>query len=386
MRRLTVCCLAILLALTNSAESNEVFQFAFLCDSRSDTHIAKCTDSNSGVSSILPILVTDILNRNTSGTIKLVLFPGDLIAGYLKRDAQSVAECNRIMFHKWREVMKPLADSGMQISITAGNHDVAELNEKTIDERCGNSRPYYTSPANFALFTELFSDMIPGKNGPASDLGLTYSFDMAGNHFVVLNAYNLHHHNTFSNETISWLEADLKQAAESGKRIFVTSHSPAFPGGGHMWDSVPFFDPQYGCSNYDPRFGIDQRTERDRFWNILKKYGVIGYFSGHEHNIQVQLVEGVWHVISGGVTEKIYPLNGADTKKKTNTILYDGHPQNQRASINWPWDDTRKPYWGWCLVTVDSNGVRMDVIGSDVQPQKPEDLRILKSFILKSEK
>jgi hypothetical protein len=92
---------------------------------------------------------------------------------------------------------------------------------------------------------------------------------------------------------------------QRNKKIFVPH--PLVSGGGHMWDSLPFYDPKYDCDGYDSRFGIDHRTERDRFWNILKKNGVIAYFCGHEHNIQVQQVEGVWHVVSGGLTPKLSP-------------------------------------------------------------------------------
>ena len=149
-----------------------------------------------------------------------------------------------------------------------------------------------------------------------------------------------------------------------------------------MWDSLPFYDPKYDCDGYDGRFGIDHRTERDRFWNILKKNGVIAYFCGHEHNIQVQQVEGVWHVVSGGLTPKLYPLNGVKNDERRNTILYDGEFQNQRASVNWPWNDGQKSYAGWCLVNVQSDKVTMEVFGSENPPKNKSELTSLKVFEL----
>jgi hypothetical protein len=307
-----------------------------------------------------------------------------MIHGVLKRDAPSVAECNRVSLHHWREVVSPLLKAGMIMRVTVGNHETVVADASKPRVRCGDHlSPYFTEMENFKIFREVLGDMIDGTPGPESDLGLTYSFDMGGCHFAVLAAYTMFYHGAFSNETIDWLDWDLGNAREAGLKTFVVSHPPAFPGGGHMWDSLPFFNPTYNCDNYDGRFGIDRRTERDRFWNILKKHGVVAYFCGHEHNIQIQEVEGVWHVVSGGLTPRLYPLNGSKADKQKNTILYDGAFQNPRASVIWPWNEGQQSYWGWCLVTVEGEKVTLDVIGSAQIPTKRTDLKLLKSFVIK---
>jgi hypothetical protein len=186
--------------------------------------------------------------------------------------------------------------------------------------------------------------------------------------------------NSFSEETLKWLESDLAQARRAGLRLFVASHPPAFPGGGHMWNSLSFFDPSYTCDDYS---GIDRRKERDRFWNILKKHDVVAYFCGHEHNIQIQNVEGCWHVVSAGLTERLYPLNGSSTDTQRNRILYDGAWQNPRASTIWPWKDGPKTVWGWCLVTVEGPKITLDVFGSSHKPESANDFKKLKTFVLR---
>lgn len=370
-----------LLCVWNGAEAGEPLRFAVLCDSRGETSVTQCSNA---VSEVLDVVVQDILARNASDAIKLVLFPGDLITGKIPRDAPSTAECNRISLVKWREKMKPVLDAGITVKITAGNHEVIAYDPGRPDIQCGTRAwPYTPLPEAFQVLNETVGDLTGGKKGPASDLGWTYSFSIGSAHFVMLTAYTMFENNSFSNETVAWLEEDLREAASAGKKIFVSSHPPAFPGGGHMWDSLPFFDPDYGCQGYDPRFGIDRRTERDRFWNILKKHGVIAYFCGHEHNIQVQEVERVWHVVSGGLTRKLYPLNGAPNDTQRNTILYSGKFQNPRASVIWPWDNSKESYWGWCLVTVDGDKISMDVFGSATLPKTRDDLRLLKSFVFR---
>jgi hypothetical protein len=203
---------------------------------------------------------------------------------------------------------------------------------------------------------------------------------MQGCHFVVLSSFTMFENNSFSNETIKWLEADLESARSKGNKIFVTSHSVAFPGGGHTWDALPFYDPTYNCFNYS---GIDRRKERDRFWNILKKYGVVAYFCGHEHNTQVQLVEGCWQVTVGGLTHELYKFNGAVGDTRRNLVLYDGHFQNPKAAINWPWDENNsESHWGWALVSVDDQTVTMDIHGTASRPNSANAFKKLKTFTL----
>jgi hypothetical protein len=364
------------------AVGEQAFRFAMTCDSRGDFAPEKnCGDETVGVSPVLATVVASILENHNSNPIGLFLFPGDMMTGFFKRDAPNVAECNRPQLKRWKEAIKPFLDSGITCRVTVGNH---ELGAATLDQKprkCGeHSYPYMVDPANIEVFRETLGDLMVGDSGPPSDNGMTYSFDMSGCHFAVLAAYTVFENNSFSNETMSWLADDLAKAKAKGLHIFVVSHPPAFPGGGHLWDSLPFYDPTYQCNYYS---GIDRRKERDRFWNLLKHFGVVAYFCGHEHNIQVQNVEGVWHVLCGGLTPKLYPLNGVVEDTKKNAILYDGNFQNPRASINWPWEEGQESYWGWCKVTVEGPQIFMDVYGSTVLPEKTEHINPVKTFQLK---
>jgi hypothetical protein len=377
--------LVCILALPLRGFTDDTFRFAVFSDSRDDWKSESCSAGNGGVSPVLPIIVQDILYQNASSPIQLLMFPGDLMSGMLQRDADSVAACNRVMLKRWMAVMEPLLSAGMILRVTAGNHDVQVIENPKEQPRCGkHARLYESNPLQFEVLREAVPEMKDIRPGPVSDFGFTYSFDMGGCHFAVLNAYTLTENNSFSRETLDWLDKDLEQAGAAGvKNCFVASHPPAFPGGGHLWDSLSFYDPSYDCQGHQARVGIDHRTQRDAFWNILKKHRVVAYFCGHEHNIQVQEVEGVWHVVSGAITPKLYPLNGSPEDLNPNSTLYDGAFQNPRASENWPWNDTQKTYWGWCLVSVQGERVVMDVLGSATSPKDRSDLKLLKRFVLR---
>ncbi|MEW6348709.1 MAG: metallophosphoesterase, partial [Thermodesulfobacteriota bacterium] len=378
---------AVFVACSGHAWSGDVFRFAFMADGRADVKSASCTDNDSGISPVLGVFVKDILARHAETPMSLLLYPGDLIPGILKRDAPSVAECNRVSLTRWRETVAPLVHAGMAVKVTVGNHEAIAARPGVKVSRCGkHSWPYTPSLEVFTVFKEVLWDMIGGYPGPDGDLGLTYSFNMGGGHFAVLSAYTMFEHNSFSNSTVDWLDKDLTRARLAGLKLFVVAHPPAFPGSGEIWGSLPFYDPHYNCSDYDGQYGIDRRRERDRFWNILKKHGVIAYLCGHEHTIQIQEVEGVWQVVAGGVQVELDPLNGSGREKETNLILYNDKPQNDRASVNWPWNEHRKSLWGWCMLTVEGEKVTLEVFGSDRLPEKPEDVQPLKTFVLRDPK
>ncbi len=361
---------------------SETFRFAVMSDGRGETRGKTCS-GDSGITPLMDLFTRSILDAHAKAKIELLLFPGDLISGYFRRDAATVAECNRAQLISWKNKMEPLTQAGIPIRITAGNHEALAAPDFPISKCGSHLYPYTPKIENFEALYEVLSDMTGENTGPASGLGFTYSFDMGSCHFAVLNAYTLLHANSFSEEIIQWLMKDLADARAAGKKLFVASHPPAFPGSRHMWDSLPLYDPTFNCDGFDPEYGIDRRNERDRFWNILKQNKVTAYLCGHEHHTQIQLVEGVWQVLSGGMTAKLYPLNGAEGDKNPNTTLYDGKFQNPRASINWPWDDDKKSYWGWVLVTVDGDDVKLDVYGSDKYPRESNDFKVIKSFHLR---
>jgi len=360
----------------------DVFRFVVTSDTRGDVYAKKCADNNSGISPVLKPALESVLEVHKNRKIDLFLFPGDMIAGYNKRDTPSAAVCNKEQLSSWKQMMQVIPDSGIRLQVTLGNHEVIAMPPQGL-KKCGEHlSEYVPSVDNLMVAQEILADYYGGNAGPASDYGFTYSFDMGPCHFTVLNSYTMLHANSFSEETMRWLMDDLAKAKEGNKKLFVISHAPAFPGSRHMWGSLPLFDPTYNCDGYDPRFGIDRRTERDRFWNILKSNNVTAYFCGHEHNTQIQLVEGVWHVLAGGLTKELYPLNGALNDKRPNTALYDGKFQNPRATTIWPWDENKKSYWGWCLISVEGDGIKLEVYGNDTLPTKGEDFKILKTFEL----
>ncbi len=125
----------------------------------------KCSDNNAGVSETLRVVAQDILDKHKAAAIKLMLFPGDMMAGLFKRDASSVAECNRQSLTRWKETLLPLLDAGMAVRVTVGNHEVLSSDPSARDIHCGKGRPYTPETANFMVFKGVLGEMMGGNPG-----------------------------------------------------------------------------------------------------------------------------------------------------------------------------------------------------------------------------
>ncbi|MBI3268436.1 MAG: metallophosphoesterase family protein [Planctomycetes bacterium] len=113
-----------------------------------------------------------------------------------------------------------------------------------------------------------------------------YSFDYAGGHFVALDAG---YPGVSAAAQRRWLDEDLAAASGADLRI-------AF-----------FHQPAYGCSD---RFGrsLESSVVRDAFVPILKRHGVRLVFSGHHHNYQHAIVDGMHFVVTAGGGAPLYDL------------------------------------------------------------------------------
>lgn len=112
-----------------------------------------------------------------------------------------------------------------------------------------------------------------------------YSFDYGDAHFIVLNIYYdyLIKNGHICPRQMAWLENDLSQ--NTRPFIFVFGHEPGYPfGNRHLGDSL----------DQDP-------VRRTQFFNLLKQYNVIAYFSGHTHVYGRTSLEGVYDVGVGTI-------------------------------------------------------------------------------------
>lgn len=136
-----------------------------------------------------------------------------------------------------REVSEALAyftELGVPFLIARGTHDAPEL------------------------FSELALPAISQSVG--DEFGETYlRHDMGDCAFLVLDYQRY----TLGNAQDAWLEAQLADAAETGRRVFVVAHAPIF-----LWGRHFFGDPDL----------------MERLDSLFARYPVEAYLCGHTHN------------------------------------------------------------------------------------------------------
>jgi calcineurin-like phosphoesterase family protein len=292
--------------------SDAPFQFALMSDSR-----AGRGGGLSDVESTNWAAARDLMNRAYQEGADVILFAGDLVNGY----TASVTDYHR-QLRSWRDATAPVG-SLVPIFEGVGNHEYCgpaqEANQRYI--QCS----YTDGRAPELLFSQHF---VNPANGPGPEqLGdvegppyaeTVYSFDWGNAHFVSINSnywwMSPYGDSDFSRGNregfvmdgqLKWLDADLADARERGQRhLFVYTHEPMFPNGGHVGDSM-----YWGGR-------IPEVLEmRARLAEILSRHGVLAVIHGDEHNCSRMLVTSevcetvetpFWQIISGGAGAPFY--------------------------------------------------------------------------------
>ncbi|MFA6025163.1 MAG: metallophosphoesterase [Ignavibacteriaceae bacterium] len=243
---------------------------------------------------ILSALVDNMVK--TQPDAKFVIFAGDLVDGSKTNPDQTVTE----LLH-WKEVMSPIySNPNMvwpKIWVVVGNHEVQH-------------------PKDEENFRKIFPDVF--LNGPSDEKGISYSFDYEKHHFVFVTSDRWYYGNPNDStddkrdwhyiKNLDWLENDLKEARKRGVTdIFITSHEPAFPIGGHLRDGLPNLGLKLKLPLDSTRqWYLDQRNE---FLRILKDYKVTAYICGHEHLYGRESVDGIYQIVAGSSGAPLYYFN-----------------------------------------------------------------------------
>lgn len=266
--------LAILLASGAAcASSAEPWNFAVMGDTRG-------TNELPGVNTqVTAQIALDI----AASQCRFVLVLGDLIQGQGDIQAQYAA---------WRNAMAPVYQAGIPLYPVRGNHDCKQ------------------DPTG-AVWRKQFPNL--PTNGPAGEIGLTYSFAFSNVFCLALDQYTSPHR---INQ--AWLARQLTNTRAT--YIFAYGHEPAF-------------------RVYHADCLAENAAARDIFWDSLRHGGAQAYFCGHDHLYnRAAIIEGakpaVFQVIvgTGGAPRDKWKGKYADPRAR---------PQYDNSS-----------FFGYALVTV----------------------------------
>lgn len=224
------------------------FRFAVTDDSRAAGGVAAVKDGVAFVA--LNAIAQDMATQK----VDLVLFPGDMVLG--TTDNEKALDT---MFAAWKMAMAPLYDARIPVYVTRGNH---EYNPRQHGSRNPDDANRISYLAHFSM----------PNNGPAGEVGLTYSFTYKNATFIAFDQY-AGRTESFDNTRFApgsnrgemmnrWVLDQLRRT--SSGVTFVMAHEMMAPSASHN-----------DCLANDP-------DSRDALIHALSaRHGA--YFSGHDH-------------------------------------------------------------------------------------------------------
>ncbi len=284
----------------NGKNDNVVLTFSTVGDSRADA-----TQPNLTAQDKLWLQNTKAFTRITreiqTQKSNLFIFNGDMIMGYTKNSDANVL--NR-EYAYWRGLVANMFETGTYVVPVPGNHEVQDkfkdANGHTVKKATqANEDTWKSNMGDIIMDTDRFKQIEGvdiqnwdvqnhpqiGVNNISTDQSqLSYSFDLKGSHFVIINTDPV---GNDSHAPIEWMKQDMEKAKKnSAKHIFVFGHKDAFP-----YVADPANPPSADGLDADPK-------SRDEFWKVLEENNGT-YFCGHEHVFNVTKHGKAYQVLVG---------------------------------------------------------------------------------------
>ncbi len=166
--------------------------------------------------------------------------------------------------------LRRLQDAGIPVLVIPGNHDIGRGCYRFAGEEAEPAEG--TSAEDFRA---LYGDFGYAQALSRDEASGSYVIDAGGGRRIILLDTNSFSYNALPEESLGWLEKELKAAKRAGGEVITVSHQ-------NLLVHNPLF-----------RFGY-QLMDAETLEALLAKYGVLVHLSGHMH---------VQHLAEGAVPE-----------------------------------------------------------------------------------
>jgi len=198
--------------------------------------------------------------------------------------------------------------------ISPGDAEPLDASRDLISQVLGDDYLWYNAVGNHELDDTVHinylrrlnrgGDKLPNvvRKGPPGCQETTYSFEIADCHIVVLNQYFDGKSDTGTDgdmvpELLEWLEEDLKNTTKPF--IFVAGHEPLV--------AIPDMD--NGRIRHQGNSLDKYPGNAAKFHELMRKYNVTAYLTGHTHSASIAKINGVWQIDGGHArgVENLFP-------------------------------------------------------------------------------
>ena len=293
------------------------FRFAVMGDSRAGFGGGEVAFGGTNYQ-VMSRLSMDAFHRRA----EFIIHTGDMINGH----TTSVLDFE-MQLEAYKDAIEPVGHY-IPIYEVIGNHEVVmdlydDDNRGIKFDKCGDV-------SSEAIFAREFVNPI---NAPVSQIAgaptyneTVYTFDYGNCRFIVMNntywyatnpeQYGGNLEGYVLDDQMEWLNRRFAEAEmdPSIEHIFLYSHEPMFPNGGHLHDAMWYNggDPDRN-SGWDRHYIIERRNE---IWEAFVRTGkAVAAIFGHEHHycrtlitsaIHPSFTNPVWQIVSGGAGGPYY--------------------------------------------------------------------------------
>ena len=165
--------------------------------------------------------------------------------------------------------------------VSSGDHEASwdlqffDPKHENIQKMLANV-PFVSCMGNHEQSGELYEKYFPY---PFEEGGRYWSFDYGPAHFVMVDQYVDY---ATGSEQLAWIEDDLNSTDKTWKFVFL--HEPGWSAGAHA----------------------NQKDVQDYIQPLCEAYGVDMIFAGHNHYYARAVVNGVYHITTGGGGAPLY--------------------------------------------------------------------------------
>lgn len=375
--------------------SRQPFVFAYASDARGGPGGGERAFSGPNA-----YVVRRLMAVASSRNAAFMQFTGDLVGGYVNSP-----DALRFELANWKRAVEPQAH-WMPVYTTIGNHDTVLRDFTGAGARTIRlDRFPFATESTEAVFA---GELVNPENGPASEDGSTLDPDPAATNFppywrtvywyqydnvamVVLNSDywfaasigqtpetggNLHGY--LMDQQMAWLDRTLSALERNATvdHVFITSHTPMFPNGGHISDGMWYRGnntPRPTIAGRPVAKGIIER--RDDLLTLVQDHPkVVAVLTGDEHNYNRMRLDA---------TVPIYPDGWDKPRVQLKRPFFQIHNgaggAPYYAQEQAPWSAAVSSFtaqYAICLLTVDGLKVRLETVN-------PETLEVLDRAVLK---